>query len=78
MFMADPIGIYLQCLIFFRYQRAEYIHHIFDQLGKGDFLIYQIDLPAFNLGHIQNLIDQIQQMAAGGVDLCKAVLYFIW
>ena len=75
--MADPVGVYTQCLMLFLHQGAEYIHYVFNQIREENLLGYQVNLPAFNFGHIQNLVYEVQQMAAGRVDFCKAILYFI-
>ena len=60
----------------FRNQRAAHIHDILQKLREGYGFTGQINFSALNFGHIQDLIDQVEQMPAGYIDLRKTVLYF--
>ena len=57
-FVPDMVGIDLQLLTLFRRQWPEHIHHILDHLRQGSLLGEKINLPAFDLGHVQNLVDE--------------------
>ena len=45
------------------------------QFGKVAFLFLNLDFAAFNPAHIQDIIDQAEQMIAGGKHLAQAVLH---
>lgn len=57
--MPDPFGVDLERLALLRGQGPEHLHHILNQIGEGNRLRLQVDFPALNFGHVQNLIDEV-------------------
>ncbi len=47
---------------------------VVEQVRHVHGLFLQLHAAAFNAAHVQDVVDQAQQMGAGGVDLCKIVL----
>ena len=51
-------------------------YHVFQQLGQGYRRGIDRDIAVFDPAHVQHIVDQAQQMAAGQLDLAKAVEHF--
>ncbi len=41
---------------------------VFDQAGEGEPLGVDVRLPGLDLGQVQDVVDQLEQVRAGGVD----------
>ena len=50
---------------------------LFEHLGEGELFLVDDHLARFDAGHIQDVIDDAEQMAGGGVDLAEVFLGFI-
>ena len=49
--------------------RADDAAHLTDLLGKADLFQIQLDLIRFDLAHVENVVDEAQQVTAGEFDL---------
>ena len=53
---------------------ADHAVHLRDLLGHAEGLDVQGGLAAFDLAHVQDLVDEVQQMPAGGLQLVNVAL----
>ena len=54
--------------------RGEHALELVDELGEGDFRQLQVQLAGFDLGHVEQAVDQRQQVRATAVDGGQCVL----
>ena len=62
--MADIDGIHIKIQLFRMHVRQKYIAQTIQNIRQGTWLFIQMHFPAFNTAHIQNVIDQAQQMVS--------------
>ncbi len=60
----DINGIHIQIKLLCMNIRLNYIAQFMHDLRKAAGILLQMYFPAFNMAHIQNIIDQAQQMIA--------------
>ena len=53
---------------------AEHGVHLLHKLGEGEFLVLQGELARFDAGHVQNFVDEVQQVFGGASDFLQVVL----
>ena len=72
--LADVHG---QVMPLFNDHRPAHVEHVLHQIGKAEIVRPHIQASALDFGHIQNFVDQIEQMFAGRIDLLEAVPHFL-
>ncbi|MNH16872.1 hypothetical protein D3C78_702140 [compost metagenome] len=55
---------------------AENTQAIFDQRVEVELHVVQLDLPGFELGDVEDLVDQCEQFITGAVDRLNVVALF--
>ncbi len=72
MHLAERIGAtQLQCVVVSLEQRADGAGHIVDQCGYVEGLQIQLDLAGLDLGEVEDIVDQREQVIAGRANLIE-------
>ena len=70
--VSDKVAVVLDSL--FLTLHAEHGVYLFHELGEGEFLVLQGELARFDAGHVQNFVDEVQQVFGGASDFLQVVL----
>ena len=74
-FFFHPTGAEIELDILFLDHRLGEVHEIFHRLDEGEGLRAEIQLSALDLGNVQDIVDQGEQMIAGQRDLPQIFSY---
>ena len=77
MLIAYIKDIDLELLLFLHHHRPTDTDDIIHNVRQADILQHQIHLAAFDLRHIQHLVDQTQQMHTGNIDLTQTAVHLL-
>ena len=68
-FLFHPVDMEAELDVLFLDHRLRYVHQVLDRFHDGKRHGAQVQLSAFHLGNVQNVVDQRQQVVAGKPDL---------